>query len=60
MKRSAQTQEKKVQEDSLSEQSHDSDIEQLEPGTKRANMPKKSKFRMRAHINPFNDLVIPV
>ena len=33
---------------------------QLEPGTKRAKMPKKSKHRMRAHINPMGDLTIPV
>lgn len=27
---------------------------------KRAKMPKKSKHRMRAHINPMGDLTIPV
>ena len=32
----------------------------LEPGMKRAKMPKKSKHRMRAHINPMGDLTIPV
>lgn len=31
-----------------------------EPGMKRAKMPKKSKHRMRAHINPMGDLTIPV
>ena len=33
---------------------------ELEPGMKRAKMPKKSKHRMRAHINPMGDLTIPV
>jgi hypothetical protein len=38
----------------------DSEGNQLEPGQKRAKMPKKSKHRMRAHINPMGDLTIPV
>jgi hypothetical protein len=28
-------------------------------GNKRINMPKKSKFRTRAHVNPMGDLNIP-
>ena len=27
---------------------------------RRVNMPKKNKHRMRAHINPMNDLHMPV
>ena len=43
--------------DSDSEGTDSEDI--LEPGTKRINMPKKSKYRTRAHINPMGDLKIP-
>jgi len=44
-----------------SEEAHDSQDEEgsLEPGTKRVNMPKKSKHRTRAHVNPMGDLNIP-
>jgi hypothetical protein len=46
-----------------SEEAHDSHDEEgsqpLEPGMKRVNMPKKSKHRTRAHVNPMGDLNIP-
>jgi len=52
------------------EKSHDSDSEGVEEtmvkDTKTGNMiryvntPKKNKHRMRAHINPMNDIHIPV
>lgn len=45
-----------------SEEAHDSEDEgsqPLEPGMKRVNMPKKSKHRTRAHVNPMGDLNIP-
>lgn len=47
-------------EDDSESKSNLSDDGQLEPGAKRAKMPKKSKHRMRAHINPMGDLTIPV
>jgi tRNA (guanine-N7-)-methyltransferase len=31
----------------------------MEPGKKRVNMPKKAKYRTRAHVNPMGELNIP-
>lgn len=31
----------------------------MEPGLKRINLPKKSKYRTRAHVNPMGELHIP-
>jgi hypothetical protein len=53
--------EAKQSEENKHESSDDEGEENsLEPGMKRVNMPKKSKHRMRAHINPMGDLTIPV
>ena len=49
--------ENKYESDSESESANGNN---LEPGMKRVKMPKKSKHRMRAHINPMGDLTIPV
>lgn len=51
---------KKPNNESESEDMMSQEEGSLEPGVKRAKMPKKSKHRMRAHINPMGDLTIPV
>jgi len=45
--------------DSQDEGSNEYGQDQIEPGKKRVNMPKKSKHRTRAHVNPMGDLNIP-
>lgn len=50
----------KDHEESDSDSCSQGNDKSLEPGMKRAKMPKKSKHRMRAHINPMGDLTIPV
>jgi hypothetical protein len=45
--------------DSQDEGSNECGQDQIEPGKKRVNMPKKSKHRTRAHVNPMGDLNIP-
>ena len=61
MKRNSQ-EAKKQDHDDIDSDSHsiNNNDNSLEPGMKRAKMPKKSKHRMRAHINPMGDLTIPV
>ena len=59
MKRSSATKEDQESVESQND-SDGSDNDQLEPSAKRAKMPKKAKYRMRAHINPMGDLTIPV
>ena len=59
MKRSSM-QAQKDHEESDSDSCSQGNDKSLEPGMKRAKMPKKSKHRMRAHINPMGDLTIPV
>ena len=43
-----------------SEGEEEADLTSIEPAAKRVNMPKKSKHRMHAHINPMGNLTIPV
>jgi hypothetical protein len=62
MKRTAPEQGSKKPHDDDIEDSDDDQLEQqwpLEPGTKRVNLPKKSKYRTRAHVNPMGDLKLP-
>jgi hypothetical protein len=40
------------------EEEQDGSVE-AQGGAKRVNMPKKSKHRTRAHVNPMGDLNIP-
>jgi hypothetical protein len=60
MKRSVADRKEQESDSSPNNSLVDSEGEPIEPGQKRAKMPKKSKFRMRAHINPMGDLTIPV
>jgi hypothetical protein len=38
--------------------SENNDNEEIADGVLRQNMPKKSKYRMRAHINPLSEISI--
>ncbi len=60
MKRSSMEAKKQNINESESEDMMSQEEGSLEPGVKRAKMPKKSKHRMRAHINPMGDLTIPL
>jgi hypothetical protein len=51
--------EKERKQDGGSEDEEEDGSQNIEPGKKRVNMPKKSKHRTRAHVNPMGDLNIP-
>ena len=59
MKRKNSDRKQSDSDDSNQDSLIDSEGNPIEPGSKRAKMPKKSKYRMRAHINPMGDLTIP-
>ena len=59
MKRTQEERKDSESDNSRSNSLVDSDGNPIEPDSKRAKMPKKSKYRMRAHINPMGDLTIP-
>ena len=43
-----------------SDEEEDSQAGDIEPGQKRAKMPKKSKYRTRAHMNPMSEMKFPL
>lgn len=54
------TPEQNVEDDGQDFNENEGSAELQQDGTnKRVNMPKKSKYRTRAHVNPMGDLNIP-
>jgi len=51
---------KRLPEDNdINDDGENSPVSAAQQPTKRVKMPKKNKFRMQAHINPFNPLTMP-
>ena len=59
MKRSSQEALAGQQQDHHSDVEEDGSVDAITGEIKRVNMPKKSKHRTRAHVNPMGDLNIP-
>jgi hypothetical protein len=59
MKRSSQEALAGQQQDHHSDGEEDGSVDAITGEIKRVNMPKKSKHRTRAHVNPMGDLNIP-
>lgn len=59
MKRSSQEALAYQQQDHQSDVEEDGSVDAVTGEIKRVNMPKKSKHRTRAHVNPMGDLNIP-
>ena len=61
MKRSSQEAlaQQQPEEDHQSDGEEDGSVDAVTGEIKRVNMPKKSKHRTRAHVNPMGDLNIP-
>ena len=59
MKRSSQEALAGQQQDHQSDGEEDGSFDAVTGEIKRINMPKKSKHRTRAHVNPMGDLNIP-